>query len=34
MRVVGISEGYHDAGYCILDDDEIVYINIWKKIYE
>ena len=27
MRVVGISEGYHDAGYCILDGDEIVYAS-------
>ena len=27
MRVVGISEGYHDAGYCVLDDDEITHAS-------
>lgn len=27
MRVVGISEGYHDAGYCVLDGDEITYAS-------
>ena len=27
MRVVGISEGYHDAGYCVLDGDEITHAS-------
>tara|TARA_B100001996_G_scaffold280824_1_gene221260 strand:- start:1361 stop:2686 length:1326 start_codon:yes stop_codon:yes gene_type:complete len=27
VRVVGISEGYHDAGYCVLDDDEITHAS-------
>ena len=26
-RVVGISEGYHDAGYCVLDGDEITHAS-------
>ena len=27
MRVVGISEGYHDAGYCVLNGDEITHAS-------
>jgi carbamoyltransferase len=27
MRVVGISEGYHDAGYCVLDGNEITHAS-------
>tara|TARA_B100000579_G_scaffold437221_1_gene465702 strand:+ start:798 stop:2123 length:1326 start_codon:yes stop_codon:yes gene_type:complete len=27
VRVVGISEGYHDAGYCVLDGDEITHAS-------
>ena len=26
-RVVGISEGYHDAGYCVLNGDEITHAS-------
>ena len=27
MRIAGISEGTHDAAYCLLDDKEILYAS-------
>ena len=27
MRIVGISEGFHDAGLCLLQDDRITYAS-------
>jgi len=27
MRIFGFSEGYHDAGVCIVDDTEIIYAS-------
>jgi predicted NodU family carbamoyl transferase len=31
MRVVGISEGYHDAGYCVLDGDEFLKLPLEER---
>ena len=27
MQIVGISEGFHDAGLCLLNDDTITYAS-------
>ena len=27
MRIFGFSEGYHDAGVCIIDNHEIIYAS-------